>query len=85
MTRVTPQGVVDCSGEFHPADVIVFATGFHAQKFLHPMEIRGRGGVALNDYWGEEPGGLYGHHRAGVPQLLHDVRPQYETSASTAR
>ena len=60
IVRVTPEGVVDRSGALHPADVIVFATGFHAQKFLHPMEIRGRGGVALNDYWGDEPGGLYG-------------------------
>ena len=60
VARVTPEGVVDRSGVLHPADVIIFATGFHTQKFLHPMEICGRGGVALNDYWGDEPGGLYG-------------------------
>lgn len=60
IARVVPEGIVDRAGTLHEADVIVFATGFHAQKFLHPMEIRGRGGVALNDYWGDEPGGLYG-------------------------
>ncbi len=60
VARVTPEGVVDRSGVLHPADVIIFATGFHTQKFLHPMEICGRGGGALNDYWGDEPGGLYG-------------------------
>ncbi len=60
IARVVPEGVVDLAGKLHEADVIVFATGFHAQKFLHPMDIRGRGGVALNDYWGDEPAGLYG-------------------------
>ena len=60
ISRVEPEGVIDRSGKFHQADIIVFATGFHAQKFLHPMAIHGRGGVALNEYWGDEPGGLYG-------------------------
>lgn len=60
IARVVPEGIVDRAGTLHAADVIVFATGFHAQKFLHPMAIHGRGGVALNAYWGDEPGGLYG-------------------------
>ena len=60
VVRVVPEGIVDRSGQVHPADVIIFATGFHAQKFLHPMNIHGRGGIALNEFWGDEPGGLYG-------------------------
>ncbi|WP_174274017.1 flavin-containing monooxygenase [Sphingomonas bacterium] len=58
--RVVPNGIVDAEGVLHEADAIVFATGFHTQKFLFPMEIHGRGGVALNEYWDDEPGGLYG-------------------------
>lgn len=60
IARVMPEGIVDRSGTLHEADAIVFATGFHAQKFMHPMEVHGRGGIALNDFWGDEPGGLYG-------------------------
>jgi 4-hydroxyacetophenone monooxygenase len=58
--RIVPEGVVDRAGILHEADIIVFATGFHAQKFLHPMTIAGRGGLNLNEYWGDEPGALYG-------------------------
>ena len=35
-------GVVTTSGDEHPADVLVLATGFHPNKFLWPMEITGR-------------------------------------------
>ncbi|WP_375397476.1 flavin-containing monooxygenase [uncultured Sphingomonas sp.] len=58
--EVVAEGIVDGEGMLHEADVIVFATGFHTQKFLHPMEILGRGGMSLNGFWDDEPGGLYG-------------------------
>jgi 4-hydroxyacetophenone monooxygenase len=60
ITKVVVEGVVDIQGVLHKADVVIFATGFHTQKFLHPMDIRGRGGMALNAFWGEEPSALYG-------------------------
>lgn len=37
------------------ADVLIYATGFHCNKWLYPMEITGRNNVKLNDYWGDEP------------------------------
>ena len=39
--RVTPGGVLTADGREHPLDVLVLATGFHPNKFLWPMEIRG--------------------------------------------
>ena len=42
IARVTEHGVVTTSGDEHPADVLVLATGFHPNKFLWPMEITGR-------------------------------------------
>jgi cation diffusion facilitator CzcD-associated flavoprotein CzcO len=49
--EVVPEGVVDGDGTLHEADVIVLGTGFAATQFLVPMEVVGRGGVALADAW----------------------------------
>ena len=58
--RVAASGVVDATGRRHEADVIIYATGFQVQKFLTPMVIEGRGGIALNDFWQDRPGGYLG-------------------------
>ena len=52
--RVTAAGIITADGATHEVDVIVLATGFQAQRMLWPMEIAGRGGVALRDIWGED-------------------------------
>lgn len=56
----TPVGIRDRTGREHPADVVIFATGFQAQKFLTPMVIKGRNGLELNEYWQDRPGGYLG-------------------------
>jgi 4-hydroxyacetophenone monooxygenase len=43
-----------------PADIIVYATGFHANKMLWPMNIVGRDGISLRDRWGERPSAYLG-------------------------
>ncbi len=48
---VTPCGIRTAGGREIAADVLVLATGFAASEFLAPMEIRGRGGLRLNDAW----------------------------------
>jgi 4-hydroxyacetophenone monooxygenase len=53
--EITPTGIVTEDGTEYPVDVIVYATGFHANRYLWPMEIIGRGGVRLADQWGERP------------------------------
>ena len=55
--EITPQGVVTVDGATHEFDVLVLATGYHAGKFLWPMEVAGKGGVLLHDRWegGENP------------------------------
>ena len=54
----------------HPVDVIVFATGFHANRFLWPMEIVGRDGVTLRERWGDEPRAYLGITVPGFPNLF---------------
>jgi cation diffusion facilitator CzcD-associated flavoprotein CzcO len=51
--RITPTGVRLAGGREIPVDVIVHGTGFAASEFLTPMDIRGRGGLRLNDAWAQ--------------------------------
>src|SRR5690606_18059880 len=42
--KITPTGI-EAGGVHHEVDVIVFATGFRANDYLWPMDVRGRDGV----------------------------------------
>jgi 4-hydroxyacetophenone monooxygenase len=69
--RFQPEGIVDQSGELHAADVVVFATGFHAGRMLHTVDVRGRGGVALAEIWGEDdPRAYLGITVPGFPNFF---------------
>jgi 4-hydroxyacetophenone monooxygenase len=57
--RITPQGVVTASGVEHPADILVWATGFKALQFLWPMDIYGRCGKTLAEQWGHHDARAY--------------------------
>ena len=59
-------------GAKHPLDALVLATGFHAGKFLWPMQITGRGGVTLEDRWegGENPRAYLGITMPDFPNLF---------------
>lgn len=51
IAEITPRGVRTADGEEYRADVIIYATGFQASRFLTPMTVRGRDGVDLNEQW----------------------------------
>ena len=53
--RVEPGGVRTADGRLHELDVLVLATGFRVDRFLRPIEVIGRDGVALDDVWAERP------------------------------
>jgi len=68
--RITPTGVV-ADGREYPADVIVYATGFHAQRMLAPMEITGRSGANVRDLWGDdEPRAYLGITAPNFPNMF---------------
>ena len=67
--RIVPEGVLTRDGVTHALDVLVLATGFHARKFLWPMEIRGPRGT-LQDQWGDEPRAYLGITVPGFPNLF---------------
>jgi 4-hydroxyacetophenone monooxygenase len=53
--EIVADGIVDASGRHHPLDVIIYATGFQATKFLWPMKVTGRRGKVLSEIWGDTP------------------------------
>jgi cation diffusion facilitator CzcD-associated flavoprotein CzcO len=53
--RVEQDGVRTVDGRLHELDVLVLATGFRVDRFLRPIEVVGRGGVALVTVWAKRP------------------------------
>ena len=67
--RITTTGIRTAGSEV-AVDVIVFATGFHGTRFLWPMEVVGRDGVALAEHWGATPAAHLGISVPGFPNLF---------------
>jgi 4-hydroxyacetophenone monooxygenase len=42
------------NGHEYPVDAVVLATGYKVVRFLSTMEVVGRGGVTLDDVWGDD-------------------------------
>ncbi|MEI8051492.1 MAG: NAD(P)/FAD-dependent oxidoreductase [Actinomycetes bacterium] len=68
--HIEPDAIVTTDGVRHEADVLVYATGFHANRVLWPMEITGRDGVVLSSMWGERPAALLGMTVPGFPNFF---------------
>ena len=41
-------------GDVRPGSTNVYATGFRANEYLWPMEVRGRGGVRVEELWAKD-------------------------------
>jgi 4-hydroxyacetophenone monooxygenase len=69
--RIEPTGIVTSDGRTHPVDVIVYATGFKANDFLWPMEIRGRDGQRIEQLWQRDGARAYlGTMLPGFPNFF---------------
>jgi 4-hydroxyacetophenone monooxygenase len=69
IAEITPDGVTDVHGVHRPTDVLVWATGFDVNHQLGPLDIRGVGGVGLNEAWGDAAYAYLGVTVAGFPNL----------------
>ncbi len=49
--HIEASGVRTADGKLHELDVLVYSTGFHPFNFMRPMEMRGKGGLHINDAW----------------------------------
>lgn len=74
-------GVVTDDGETHELDAVVVATGYDAVTgSLYGMNIRGRGGVLLQDRWREGIATHLGMMAPGLPNAFFLYGPQAPTS-----
>jgi 4-hydroxyacetophenone monooxygenase len=69
VTRIDATGIVGADRHYD-VDVIIYATGFHATKFLFPIEVVGRGGRNLAQVWGDEPRAYLGITVPDFPNLF---------------
>jgi 4-hydroxyacetophenone monooxygenase len=70
IARIEPDAVVTDDGVRHGADIIVYATGFQANRMLWPMNIVGRDGDPLSRRWGERPFAYLGITVPGYPNFF---------------
>ncbi|PSK67932.1 4-hydroxyacetophenone monooxygenase [Micromonospora sp. MH33] len=62
--RFTEDGIVDNDGLLHEVDVIVYATGFKPSDYLDEVEVLGRDGVEIHEFW---DGDARAHNGVMVP------------------
>lgn len=76
IVRITPKGIQTADREYE-LDDIVFATGFDAMTgALFAIDIRGRRGVSLKEYWAEGPRTYLGLTTHGFPNMFIITGPQ---------
>lgn len=71
VVEVSENGVATGDGTFHPADAIIWATGFDVVNLLAPLRVRGRGGRLLHDEWsGDDARAYLGTVVPGFPNFF---------------
>ncbi|MEU8800646.1 NAD(P)/FAD-dependent oxidoreductase [Spirillospora sp. NPDC048819] len=70
ITEVTADGLRTGDGEHHPADTIIWATGFRSQDFVAPMRIIGLHGQELNAAWKDGARAYLGLAVTGFPNFF---------------
>ncbi len=70
VASVTPTGIVDVDGIERAVDVLVMSTGFQPVNYLAQLEVVGRGGQTLHEYWGGEPHAFLGITVPGFPNFF---------------
>lgn len=70
------------NGEVAPADIIIYATGFKTTSFCTAsMKVIGKGGVSLEDDWGNEPTAYLGMTRPNFPNFFMTYGPNTNVSS----
>ncbi len=70
IARIDESAVILESGRRIEVDLIVYATGFQANKMLWPMRVVGRDGVVLSERWGESPAAYLGMTMPDFPNFF---------------
>jgi 4-hydroxyacetophenone monooxygenase len=68
--EITAEGVRTTDGVEHPADVLIYGTGFTASDFVTPMRVFGTGGTELNEDWAGDARAYLGITVPGFPNFF---------------
>jgi cation diffusion facilitator CzcD-associated flavoprotein CzcO len=69
VASVTRTGIIDAEGVERSVDVIIMATGFQAANYQATLEVVGRDGRTLQEYWAGEPRAYLGLTVPGFPNF----------------
>jgi 4-hydroxyacetophenone monooxygenase len=70
ISEITQTGVSTSDGVDHPADVIIFGTGFSASDFVAPMRVFGSDALELNQEWDGDARAYLGVTVPGFPNFF---------------
>lgn len=71
VSAVTSNSVISASGTEHPVDVIIWATGFQAARFVSSLDVRGVDGASLREVWDDDdPRAYLGVSVPGFPNFF---------------
>jgi 4-hydroxyacetophenone monooxygenase len=70
IAEINSQGLKTESGDQYDVDVLIYGTGFKADQFLAPIEIRGVDGVELQAHWNGDPRAYLGVTMPKFPNLF---------------
>ncbi len=83
IAQITATGIVTADRVEHPADVIIWGTGFTAGDFLAPMTITGLRGIDLHDQWSRGARAYYGMTVPHFPNFLIMYGPNTNTGSGS--
>jgi 4-hydroxyacetophenone monooxygenase len=75
IVEINTAGVKTADGTQYDADILVYGTGFSANKFLWPIQIIGKGGKDLESHWQGDPRAYLGISIPGFPNLFCTYGP----------
>jgi cation diffusion facilitator CzcD-associated flavoprotein CzcO len=67
--RIEPRGVRTADGRLHELDVLVLAIGFQVDRFVRPIDVIGKGGLRLAEFWEKRPLAYLSIAIPGFPNL----------------
>jgi cation diffusion facilitator CzcD-associated flavoprotein CzcO len=67
--EVTRDGIVGEDGVERKIDTLIMATGYRVSEYLEPLEVIGRGGRSLHEFWRGEPTAFLGITVPGFPNF----------------
>lgn len=70
ITGIEQTGIRTSDGVLHEVDAIIYGTGFTANDFLAPMDIRGQGGRLLREEWSAGAHAYLGMSTPNFPNLF---------------